>query len=926
MLVLPLFALVCIAGLSMSTDAALIDYENGSAQFPFIYQTYADAYDVIEQELGVPLEIRKDGGGDPDFLKLRFLNTNDMVMVTVNQSQLAPTVEYWVSDPNFFPVYYYYYTGPPDSPNFTFQFGVVVPGTYYIHTGQGFGDTFINMTIERVAVSPPITDRDTNDAPGQMVLLTQGVTHRENAGLPWDPSDFFYLHIKPNTQFNKYLTIELETDEANMIQWEMYDPVGIQRPSTVYTSDTIKFGTSLLKDYVITVDNDYILRIWMQEGFGQYNLTMTILSYENDGDNSIGEATPVSDNSEESGDVNLSFDRDDYYEIYLEEGEPLWVILTPINGPVDLYIFDDLENQKKASRKSGTEIDRIDSWKPDDAGFYYIVVESVYESPDWENPPTVDYTLEVWINYRPEINSGLPGSVKNYHIDEDSIDSDYDVTVIFGDKDGDDLIYELDLTSYNNSLIDIQLGLDNKLTIEPVADASIFKVSILLNATDPHGLMVNYTAWMWVDPVNDGPYVDEDEVPDEITMGEDLIKSGVNVTRAFRDVDDDFSTWTFTSTTTDNIMIQMDDESWLLTLTPMVDHWSGTETFTVTCTDKGGLTAEIIFTINMYEINDAPEIIDYIEAITMDEESTVTVDLEDDAAGWYFHDIEEKDMTYDFDMNGSITVSITGTVVTFTGQLDFVGTESDLVIWAIDDLGAKSENLTVFIQVLGTPDSHVVENLIDTANVQEDSGVTFKKDVYYSFYDQDSDAFDLNWDWYVDDELVPAEQISDLYNYEYIPAVTSEKDRTVMVRLEVYDDDFTQQAIWTVFVTNLNAPPSDPVVTTAANKTEYKHGETISFSATASDLDGDTLTYTWFFDELEEVGTGPNLELKDVDSGQHKVTVSVKDPSGSETTEDFNFKVAKKDGGEDESPGFNFLYVALALIGAVVIMAIVRRR
>ncbi|NOQ53684.1 MAG: hypothetical protein GQ558_03660, partial [Thermoplasmata archaeon] len=873
----------------------------------------------------VPLTIRRDGGGDPDFLELRFLNTNDMVMVTVNQSDPNTTVEYWVTDPNFFPIYYYYYTGTPADPNFNFQFGIVVPGIYYINTGQGFGDTFINMTIDRVAVSPPIADRDSNNEPGDMVQLTQGQTHRENAGLPWDPSDYFYLHIKPSSEFNKYLTIELETDEANTVQWELYDPAGILRPSAVYTSDTIKFGNGLLKDYVITVEDDYIVRIWMQVGFSQYNLTMTILSYANDNDNSIGEATPVTDNSEESGDVNLSFDRDDYYEIYLEEGEPLWVVMTPINGPADLYIFDEFENQKRASRKPGTDTERINSWKPDDAGFYYIVVESVYEAPDWENPPTVDYTLEVWINYRPEINSGLDGWVKNYHLDEDSVDSDYDVTVIFGDKDGDDLIYELDLTSYNNTLIDIQLGGDNKLTIEPVADASP-DVTILLNATDPHGLMINYTAKIWVDPVNDGPYVDEDQVRDNITYFEDLVLSGVNVTMPFRDVDDDFSTWTFTTTTMEHIMVQMDDQSWVVSFTPLVANWAGTETFTVTCTDKGGLTAEIVYTFIMTPVNDPPEIIRYIEAITMDEETTVTIDLEDDVAGWYFHDIEEEDMTYDFDNNGSLTVTITGTVVTITGQLDYVGTWSNLVIWAIDNSRAESENLTVFIQVEDMPDAPEVHNLIDTATVQENEGVTFEQDVYYSFYDQDSDAFDLVWNWYLDGEPVPPEQISDRYNFEYIPAVTAEKDRTVIVRLEVIDGEFINGTSWTVFITNLNAPPSDLKVTTAANKTEYKHGETISFTASATDLDSDTLTFTWFFDELDEVGTGPTLDLKDVDSGPHKVTVSVKDPSGTETTEDFNFNVAKKDGGEDSTPGFNLLYVALALIGAVAIMAIVRRR
>ena len=924
MFALPLFALVCIAGLTMSTDAALADYENGSTAYPWQYQDYANAYDVIEWELGVPLEIQKNGGGDPDFLKLRFLNINELVTVTVNQSNDQAHVHYWVSDPNFFPICHYVFA-PPDDPNFFLQFGVTVPGFYYIHTGQALGDTFINMTIERVAVSPPIPEKDSNNAPSDMVLLTAGQTHSENAGLPWDASDYFYLHITPNAQFNKYLTIELEVEEANTIQWEMYNPTGIQRPSTVYTSDTIRFGTKLLKDYVITVKNDYIIRIWMQDGFGQYNLTMSIMSYENDNDNSIGEATPVTDNSEESGDVNLSFDRDDYYEIYLDEGEPLWVVLTPINGPADLYIFDDRENQKRASRSSGLDVERINSWKPDDSGFYYIVVESVYESPDWEAPPTVDYTLEVWINYRPNVVSPLPPGVKNKHIDEDTPDSDYDVTILFEDLDGDELVFALDMSSYDNTSIDIQLGVDNKLIIVPAADASDFKVQIVFNATDPHGLMINFSTWIWVDPINDAPYVDEEQVPDEMTMNEDKVVSGRNVTKPFRDVDDDFSTWTFTITTTDNIMVQMDDD-WLVTLTPMVENWAGYETFTVTCTDKGGLTAEIVYTIKMVEINDPPEIINYIAAFTMDEESTVTIEMEDDVAGWYFHDVEGENMTYDFDLNGSLTVVVTGSLITITGQLDFVGTETDLVIWAIDERKGKSLNLTVFVQVLGTNDPHDLDLIIATANVQENEGVTFEQGVYYSFFDKDSIAFDMTWDWYLDDEEVPSEQISARYDYEYIPPITADKDRTVIVRLEVSDADWSKEVSWTVFVTNLNVAPSELVVTTGANKTEYLHGEAISFSATASDLDGDDLTYTWFLDLLEEVGTGPNLNLKDVDSGPHKVTVSVKDSSGTETTEDFDFTVTKESVDDDDSPGFNFAYVVLALIGAVSIMVIVRRR
>ncbi len=926
MFALPLFALVCIVGLTMSADAALIDFENGSARYPWQYQEYGEAYDVTEPELGLRLEIRKDGGGDADFLKLLFLTANDMVMVSVNQSEPTTTCEYWVTNPNRFPIYYYYYTGPPDNPMFSFQFAAVVPGTYFIHTGQGFGDTFINMTITRINISPPPADKDVNNAPGQMVLLTDGVTHRENAGLPWDASDFFYIDIQPTNQVSKYLSIAIETSAANSIQWELYDTVGITRPSPVYTSDTLRFGSKEMRHMRITIPGNHIFRVWMMEGYGQYNLTVSVLSYPNDEDNSIEEATLVTDNSVKTGDVNLSFDRDDYYEIYLEEGQPLWVTLTPVNGPVDLYIFDVDENQKKASRKSGLVVDHIDGWEPDEAGFYYIVVESVYESPDWEDPPTVDYTLEVWINYAPHAKGSGWTKEKPYPIDEDTIDTEFDVTGVFDDKDGDVLEYGLDMTSFNSSLIDIQLTGGNKLRIEPPKDLSGYKVSCVINATDPRGAMVDYTFWIIIKPVNDAPYVDEEQIPDEIAMGEDLVKSGVNVTKPFMDVDDDYTTWTFTTTTTDTIMVELDEVTWLATFTPLRDNWNGVKTFTVTCTDKGGLTAEVTYTINMYEINDAPNIKKYLQPIDMDEETTFTIDLFEDEENAYFEDIEGKPMTYDFADNESLTAKIEGSVITLTGQKDFVGTVTSLKIWAIDELGRKSENLTVFIQVHNLPDAPEVKALIDTATVEEDEGVTFRRDVYYSFFDRDSQDHELEWNWYVDGELVPPLQIADKYNFEYIPPVTAEKDRTVKVTLEVIDGTMVASANWTVMVTNLNMPPEVPTVETADNKSEYKQGETITFTAATTDLDGDDITYEWYLDVQEKVGTGPTLELKDVDSGRHKITVLAKDTSGAETTQDFEFNVIKKDGDDDDTPGFGMAYAALALIGAIAIIAITRRR
>ena len=908
---MPVVALICFAGLAMTSEAGLRDFEG-----PPQYDDHANAYDMEYYELGTTLTIRKEGGGDRDYIKLGFLNMNDVVTVNIDQSTNASNqVDYWVEDPNLFPIYYYQYNGLPADPIFSFNFAAIINGPYYIYHGQGLGTTYFNMTIERIPIDPPPPEKDTNNIPSARQTLVDGQTVRENAGLPWDPSDFYVINIQPSGTTNKYMTIDIATDVDTKIQWEIYDNVGIN------TVDIWLLGDSDLAQKRITESGDYIFRLWMVEGYGQYNLTVSILSYPNDQNNAVDEATTILDNAVQSGDVNYTFDWQDFYEIFLEADQPLWVTLTPVGGPVDLYVFDQFLNQKATSRIPDLAVDHIDGWEPNADGLFYIVVAAVYEAPNWEDPPTVDYTLNVWINFAP--TSVSSGGFKNYHIDEDTIDWGYNVTLLFEDEDGDVLMYELDM-SYDNTLIDIQIEDDNTLRIEPVKDASGFKIQILMNATDPHGLWTNYTTWIWVDPVNDGPFVDMEEGPFDITMGEDLVKSGVNVTKAFRDVDDDYGTWTFEVTTTPHIHVGLDDDTWLATFSPLVEHWYGVETFVVNCTDKGGERAVITFTIDMIPINDPPVIRKYIPLQEIDEEDTFSIDLENYLGGVVFEDIEGEPLTYKFDNDGDIIASISGSVITFTGAIDFTGYFSDLIIWAEDDLGASSEIMTLSFTVKDINDPPHLELILDTATVQEDEGVTFLQDVYYEYEDNDSDPLGVIWNWYVDDEKVPPEQVADKYGFEYVPPITAEKDRTVLIRLEVIDGEWTVPIQWTVSVTNLNVKPDVPVFTHDTNLTLFKEGEKIIFSASGTDLDGDDLTYKWFLDEREEVGTGMTVALSKVNKGDHKVTVEVSDGGPTTNSADFNFKVKEKE--ESSTPGFEGAYVALALIGVVTLIAVLRRR
>ncbi|MCJ2540490.1 MAG: PKD domain-containing protein, partial [Candidatus Thermoplasmatota archaeon] len=240
-----------------------------------------------------------------------------------------------------------------------------------------------------------------------------------------------------------------------------------------------------------------------------------------------------------------------------------------------------------------------------------------------------------------------------------------------------------------------------------------------------------------------------------------------------------------------------------------------------------------------------------------------------------------------------------------------------------DDLGAKSEEMTLSFTVNDINDAPHLELELTTSTVQEDEGVNFLPDVYYEYWDDDSNPLSVIWNWYVDGVKVPPEQVADKYAYEYVPPITAEKDRTVIVNLTVIDGVHTRGIEWEISVTNLNVKPDVPVFTHDTTITEFKEGEKITFSASGTDLDGDDLTYKWFLDELEEIGTGATVQLTNVKKGPHKITVSVSDGS-STSTADFSFKVKEKK--DSSTPGFGAAYVALALIGVVTMMTVLRRR
>ena len=119
-------------------------------------------------------------------------------------------------------------------------------------------------------------------------------------------------------------------------------------------------------------------------------------------------------------------------------------------------------------------------------------------------------------------------------------------------------------------------------------------------------------------------------------------------------------------------------------------------------------------------------------------------------------------------------------------------------------------------------------------------------------------------------------------------------------------------------VLNVN---DQPVITSVLpeNGTSYKEGDEITFKATATDEDGDTLYYTWK-EGGKVLGKGSELPYDKLSPGTHNITLVVDDEVAL-TSQQLTVEIKEKEDG----PGFAFLSGLLA-IGTFILMISIRRK
>ena len=169
-----------------------------------------------------------------------------------------------------------------------------------------------------------------------------------------------------------------------------------------------------------------------------------------------------------------------------------------------------------------------------------------------------------------------------------------------------------------------------------------------------------------------------------------------------------------------------------LTLTP-ADDWSGTANITVSVDDGNGLDDSEIFTLNVTEVNDAPEL-DPIGAQSTNEDVTKTITLT-------ATDAEEDVLTFEVtSASSNITASISGTTLSLVPASNWSGSGEITVTVEDPDEAQATETFTLTVNAfndapelaqignLTTPEDTPLNILLSASDVENDT-ITFSASV-----------------------------------------------------------------------------------------------------------------------------------------------------------------------------------------------------
>jgi hypothetical protein len=768
-----------------------------------------------------------------------------------------------------------------------------------------------------------IDDNDNSLASG--TVITDGLSVTSTIAETFDQQDFFKIDVSFTPPTSRYLQISGYSATGSP-RFEFYNATGAVEadPHTHMgldaNSTAIAFST---KAFRFPAPGMYYVRLWTAGQNSAYSLTFSVVDYTPTVSYlDFGTALTVGDDFSITNTQDYSFESSHYYKIFISTPRTIWVNAS--SNQIDLnarlfneslvgtyfqkrfvsHPFDDLANPKDRETFNFTV---TAGELAVSTGWYFIVV-----SMSSDLPPNGIYTLAVWLN------DGPVGSSQSEILAEDAPLNGFDTQTLFSDLDcnlsASDPDCALMIALLNGTADNLTFDFDGSrwLNVVPAANWSGSGCR-QFRAWDAKNLTALSILCVQVDAVNDPPALTGVAIA-RYTMLEDHSLNALRIASWFFDVDGDPLTYAVDGNT--NISVTIDQLTGLADFVPQPDY-NGFNNLTFTATDDQGLDVTIRVEFQVVAQNDAPEPRGALPQVVVDEDATAQLNLATVmifGVQGAFIDIDGDALTYTISDELNVTVDVTGPLLVITPDPDFVGLASFSVV-ASDGLN-QSSKVGVLVRVNPVNDEPVIASVLPTTNPTVVEGESRA----FSVVARDVDGDTLSYQWYVDGTGVVAATRSD---YTLATHVTDEKGRTSTVRVVASDGNGgTVEHEWTLTIQNKNQPPRNLAISSPTTFTFLTTDE-ITFSATASDPDDDTLTWTWNSDRLATpFGNEQTVTVK-LPAGSHKIRLFVSDGEGSLNA---TVNVTVNEPAPPKGPGFEGPAVIAGMAAVAVAVLVGRRR
>lgn len=671
-------------------------------------------------------------------------------------------------------------------------------------------------------------------------------------------------------------------------------------------------------------------------GNGTYRLVTDRYGGPQDNDNSPSKATPITTNSVYDGNVASGIDTVDWWRVDMKPGQVLELACMTYNGSsnedgyFNFSTFDkDLRYIDGNFTANATPPVKFQGLTTNYTGPLYFAVTAGYPSSWYPYLGRGSYKLEFRLpNDPPRVNGTLPNIV----MDEDTSDNSLVLSEHVLDPDGQHINYTYSGTNYNTvPVVDRNTGRVNFTPKKHWYGTEMVK----FKAQDdgPGQKYTIMTVNVTVNSVNDAPAAAKS--PDNVTINEETTWETPDLATVFTDVEDPPSNFTYgcrvvssdTKPPGGTLPARYNSKTRSFTIGPAHLCFGNFEV-ELNCTDNqpGTVPGATRFNITVTHINHNPILRENVSTplpISIQERgNSPELSLDDlftdpDLPKEYAAD----SLTYSVSGMDKLSASINAARKLVVGagtvqyKAGFPGMET-LTVTAKDKGGLNTTlDFLVTVEPIDDPPEILSVQPVGTQIKMKEGE---KKIFSVAASDPDTDTHDLTYKWYVDGVLVPsARGTSFSYEPDFTMGGVEHK-----LRVDVRDASNTVPNEWPVLVADVNRLPSGSI-SSPLNSTSFKKGEAITFAANATDLDGDTLTFTWTDRSGTVIGRGTTFTYGKLPKGAQLVRLDVNDTKG-----DVYYEVIitiKDTPAPKKTPGFELLGL-LAAVGLSLVLSIFLRK